>query len=49
LTDSGRSEIEARRDRKRERWERALADVDAEELQAATRVLTRLSAVFDED
>jgi DNA-binding MarR family transcriptional regulator len=48
LTDSGRAEIETRRDRKRERWEQALADVNAEELQAATRVLARLSAVFDE-
>ncbi len=48
LTDSGRREIEAKRESKRARWEQALADVDAEELQAATRVLGRLSSVFED-
>jgi DNA-binding MarR family transcriptional regulator len=48
LTETGRAEIQEKRERKRARWEQVLADVDAEELQAATRVLTRLNAVFDE-
>jgi DNA-binding MarR family transcriptional regulator len=48
LTDKGRSEIEAKRERHKLRWEAALADAEAGELQAATRVLTRLGSLFDE-
>jgi DNA-binding MarR family transcriptional regulator len=49
LTDRGRREIEAKRARWQARWERALADVDVEDLRAATGVLTRLRAVFESD
>ncbi len=49
LTDLGRREIEAKRARWQARWEHALADVDAEDLRAATGVLTRLRAVFEDD
>jgi DNA-binding MarR family transcriptional regulator len=48
LTPRGRREIEAKREKWQGRWEQALADVDVEELQAATRVLTRLQAVFED-
>jgi DNA-binding MarR family transcriptional regulator len=48
LTPRGRQAIEAKRARWQGRWEAALADVDGAELRAATRVLTRLRAVFDD-
>lgn len=48
LTPVGRSAIEAKRAAWQGRWERALANVEVEELRAATRVLTRLQAVFDD-
>ncbi len=48
LTPRGRQAIEAKRAKWQGRWEQALADVDAEELRAATRVLTRLQAVFED-
>lgn len=46
LTAGGRRELERKRLSGRRRWEAALADVDLAEIQAATRVLTRLQAVF---
>jgi len=46
LTADGRRELERKRTSGRRRWEHALADVDLAEIQAATRVLTRLQAVF---
>jgi DNA-binding MarR family transcriptional regulator len=49
LTARGRREIEAKRARWQARWELALADVDVEQLRAATHVLTRLRAVFEDD
>jgi DNA-binding MarR family transcriptional regulator len=49
LTARGEREIEAKRERWQARWEQALADVDVEELRAATGVLTRLRAVFEDD
>ncbi|HEY3829442.1 MAG TPA: MarR family transcriptional regulator [Solirubrobacteraceae bacterium] len=49
LSARGRREIEAKRERWQGRWEQALADVEGEELRAATRVLTRLRAVFEDD
>jgi DNA-binding MarR family transcriptional regulator len=49
LTARGRREIEAKRERWRSRWEQALADVGGDDLRAATLVLTRLCAVFEED
>ncbi len=45
---AGGSAIEAKRAKWQGRWEQALADVDAAELRAATRVLTRLQAVFED-
>ncbi len=48
LTPRGRQAIEAKRAKWQGRWEQALADVDAEELRAATRVLVRLQAVFED-
>lgn len=48
LTPRGRSAIEAKRAAWQARWERALANVEVDELRAATRVLTRLQAVFDD-
>ncbi|HSZ69840.1 MAG TPA: MarR family transcriptional regulator [Solirubrobacteraceae bacterium] len=49
LTARGRREIEAKRERWQERWAQALADVEVDELRAATHVLTRLRAVFEDD
>jgi DNA-binding MarR family transcriptional regulator len=49
LTAHGRRELEAKRERWRGRWEDALSGVDADDLRAATRVLTRLCAVFEAD
>jgi DNA-binding MarR family transcriptional regulator len=48
LTPRGLQAIEAKRAKWQGRWEAALADVDAAELRAATHVLTRLRAVFDD-
>jgi DNA-binding MarR family transcriptional regulator len=48
LTPLGRQAIEAKRTKWQDRWEQALADVAPEELRAATCVLTRLQAVFED-
>jgi MarR family transcriptional regulator, organic hydroperoxide resistance regulator len=48
LTPEGRSKIEAKREAWKSRWERALAGVHGEELDAARRVLERLGAMFEE-
>jgi DNA-binding MarR family transcriptional regulator len=48
LSSRGRREIEAKREKWQGRWQQALADVDVEELRAATQVLTRLQAVFED-
>ena len=48
LTERGRREVRAFKASKRERWERALADVPQEELRAAARVLDRLGSFFEE-
>jgi DNA-binding MarR family transcriptional regulator len=48
LSPRGRREIDAKREKWQGRWEQALADVDVEELRAATRVLTRLQTVFED-
>ena len=48
LTPRGRREIEVKREKWQGRWEQALADVDVQELRAATRVLDRLQAVFED-
>jgi DNA-binding MarR family transcriptional regulator len=48
LTPRGRREMEAKRAKWQGRWEQALADVTPEELRAATRVLIRLQAIFED-
>jgi MarR family transcriptional regulator, organic hydroperoxide resistance regulator len=48
LTPSGRRKIAAKRRAWQERWERALAGVDADELRAATEVLRRLGDLFED-
>jgi DNA-binding MarR family transcriptional regulator len=48
LTAQGRGKIEAKRAIWQTRWEQALADVDAGDLRAATRVLERLGAVSED-
>jgi DNA-binding MarR family transcriptional regulator len=47
LTPAGALKIQARREVWQGRWEEALAGVDGEDLQAATRVLERLGAMFE--
>jgi len=49
LTPRGRARVEAKRAAWRERWERALADVSPREMRAATKVLERLGAVFEQE
>jgi DNA-binding MarR family transcriptional regulator len=48
LTDQGRERIEAKRAAWQLRWKSALAGVPKQDLQAATRVLERLAAMFDD-
>lgn len=48
LTEQGRRQIEAKRIVWQERWKGALADVKPSELRAATRVLERLGAAFED-
>jgi DNA-binding MarR family transcriptional regulator len=49
LTAQGRGKIEAKRAAWQSRWARALADVEAADLRAATRVLERLGAMLEQD
>jgi DNA-binding MarR family transcriptional regulator len=48
LTGQGRRKVRDKRAVWRQRWQRALADVDAEELRVATRVLERIGDVFED-
>jgi len=48
LTPEGALKIHARREAWRKRWEKALADLPREDLEAATRVLERLEAMFED-
>jgi DNA-binding MarR family transcriptional regulator len=48
LTATGRRKSEARKAEWRARWEEALDGVPEEELRAATRVLERISGIFEE-
>jgi DNA-binding MarR family transcriptional regulator len=48
LTPEGLAQLEAKRHAWAGRWERALADVPAEDLAATARVLGRLRAMIDE-
>ena len=48
LTEQGRAKIETKRAAWRSRWEQALAGLEAEELRAATEVLSRLGAMVEQ-
>jgi DNA-binding MarR family transcriptional regulator len=48
LTAGGRRKIRAKNEAWRRRWEQALEGVEPEDLQAATLVLERLGAMFEE-
>jgi DNA-binding MarR family transcriptional regulator len=48
LTPSGASKIEAKREAWQSRWEQALAGIESDDLEAATRVLERLGALFQD-
>jgi DNA-binding MarR family transcriptional regulator len=48
LTPLGRRKIEAKREAWQTRWERALDGFGERDLQAATKVLERLGAMFDD-
>jgi DNA-binding MarR family transcriptional regulator len=48
LTAQGRRKIEAKREAWGSRWEQSLEGVGEEDLRAATRVLERLGAMFEE-
>jgi DNA-binding MarR family transcriptional regulator len=48
LTPGGRRRLEAKRAVWKGRWDEALAEVPVEDLEAATRVLERLGAMFEE-
>ena len=48
LTAQGRLKIEAKRKAWKSRWDEALADVAAEDIRAATRVLERLGEMFED-
>jgi DNA-binding MarR family transcriptional regulator len=48
LTPQGRERVEAKRAAWKGRWERALGDLDGEQLRAATAVLERLGAMVQE-
>jgi DNA-binding MarR family transcriptional regulator len=48
LTPQGEGKVQSKRAAWQLRWEQALADVDAEDLRVATRVLERLGAVFED-
>lgn len=48
LTPQGEQKVQAKRAAWQGRWESILADVDANELRTAARVLERLNAVFED-
>jgi MarR family transcriptional regulator, organic hydroperoxide resistance regulator len=48
LTAQGELKVQAKRAVWQARWESVLADVDADDLRTATRVLQRLNAVFED-
>lgn len=49
LTPLGQARVAAKRAAWRARWESALADVSPREMRAATKVMQRLGAVFQEE
>lgn len=48
LSAQGEDKVQAKRAVWQERWERILADVDAEDLRVTTSVLERLNGVFED-
>jgi DNA-binding MarR family transcriptional regulator len=48
LTDEGKDKIEAKRSAWQARWQAALGDVSEHDLRAATKVLQRLGAMFED-
>jgi DNA-binding MarR family transcriptional regulator len=48
LTDEGKDKIEAKRSAWQARWQAALGDVSERDLRAATKVLQRLGAMFED-
>jgi DNA-binding MarR family transcriptional regulator len=48
LTEQGKGKIEAKRSAWQARWQAALGDVSERDLRAATRVLERLGAMFED-
>jgi DNA-binding MarR family transcriptional regulator len=48
LTEHGRSTVARKREHWRACWDRALADVPAEDRRTATQVLRRITALYDE-
>jgi DNA-binding MarR family transcriptional regulator len=48
LTDEGKDKIEAKRNAWQTRWQGALGDVSERDLRAATKVLQRLGAMFED-
>jgi DNA-binding MarR family transcriptional regulator len=48
LTSQGRKKIEAKRKTWKSRWNEALADMPAGDIEAATRVLARLGELFED-
>ncbi|MQY05606.1 MarR family winged helix-turn-helix transcriptional regulator [Actinomadura macrotermitis] len=47
LTDDGRALVAEARERWRQRWQQALSDVPPEDLQAAIRVIGKVTDLFD--
>jgi DNA-binding MarR family transcriptional regulator len=49
LSAQGQDKVQAKRTVWQERWEKVLADVDADDLRVTTRVLQRLNEVFEDE
>jgi MarR family transcriptional regulator, organic hydroperoxide resistance regulator len=49
LSTQGQEKVQAKRTVWQERWEKVLADVDADDLRVTTRVLQRLNDVFEDE
>jgi DNA-binding MarR family transcriptional regulator len=49
LSTQGQEKVQAKRAVWQERWEKVLADVDADDLRVTTRVLQRLNEVFEDE
>lgn len=49
LSAQGQEKVQAKRAVWQQRWEKVLADVDADDLRVTTRVLQRLNEVFEDE